>query len=49
MPRAPIAARSFMRVVIATRHPSSTAPSRFSSGTRTPEKKTSLKPEPPFI
>ena len=49
MPRAPIAARSFMRVVIATRHPSSAPPSRFSSGTRTPEKKTSLKPPPPSI
>jgi hypothetical protein len=38
-----------MSVVSATRQPSPTAPSRFSSGTVTSLKKTSLKPDAPLI
>ena len=42
-------ARSFMSVVSATVQPWLTSPSRWSSGTRTSVKKTSLKVAPPVI
>ena len=45
----PIEARSFISVVSATRQPSLTSPSRWSSGTRTSLKNTSLKLAPPVI
>ena len=38
----PIATRSFIRVAMATRHPSPTAPIRSESGIRTSLRKTSL-------
>ena len=45
----PIEARSFMSVVKATVQPSLTSPSRWSSGTRTSLKNTSLNEAPPVI
>ena len=48
-PPAPIAARSFISVVRATFQPLLTSPRRWSSGTRTSVKKTSLKLAPPVI
>ena len=48
-PPPPIEARSFIRVVIAPRQPSFTAPTRKLSGMRTSLKNTSLKAEPPLI
>ncbi len=41
--------RSFISVVIATRHPSPTGPSRQASGTRAPSKYTSLNSASPVI
>ncbi len=48
-PSLPTVARSFISVVRATRQPPLTSPSRWSSGTRTPDRKTSLKSLPPVI
>src|SRR5262249_18269908 len=48
-PPAPMEARSFMSVVSATAHPWLTSPSRWSSGTRTSLKNTSLNEAPPVI
>src|SRR5690606_14501063 len=45
----PMAPRSYIRVAMATCQPTSTSPSRFSSGTRTPSRNTSLKSAPPVI
>ena len=48
-PPLPMVARSFISVVSAQRQPSFTAPTRFSSGTRTSLKNTSLKSDAPLI
>jgi hypothetical protein len=48
-PPPPIDARSFISVVSATVHPWFTSPSRWSSGTRTSVKNTSLNEAPPVI
>ena len=44
-----MATRSLLSVVVATRHPSPTLPTRLRSGTRTPERKTSLNSASPVI
>src|SRR5690606_2530635 len=48
-PSPPTLARSFISVVSATRQPPSTSPRRWSSGTRTSSRKTSLNSAPPLI
>ena len=48
-PPPPIATRSFMRVVMATRQPCPSTPSMFSCGMRTSLKKTSLNSASPVI
>ena len=48
-PPPPISARSFANIVLATRQPSPTGPSRHVSGTRTSVRNTSLKCATPLI
>ena len=48
-PPPPMVVRSFMRVVMATRHPSPTSPMRSLSGTRTSVRYTSLNSASPVI